>query len=262
MIFFFLFWLGSLAEGATLQPAFSLEQDLGGKESFYTRPVLELLRHTQNIFPSIDSTKVHIQCISHPSNPFYIGIEQAMEIDAPLSRVAAVIDDFPSYSSFVKDSLVNEVRSREGNKFTVFSEQHIGIPFVQNDRTEMQVVVVEAKNKRSYRFQLKAGNHLKFHDGLVVLEALGKNKTRFLKFNFWDADWGLAKVLAPKGIWKESIKGLYQSDIAFKLIAEHEDWSLEKVAEVSTKEANLIDAEALMASKKTLDQLFATLTKK
>lgn len=160
-----------------------------------------------------------------------------MEVDSSLQRLAEVIENFSTYSSFVKNNLKTELKDRDENRFSVFSEMHIAIPLVSNNKNGSALrcgtrITTEAslplstsqgqppsKERRDYNFKL-----------------LSEKRTKFTRLNFWDANWGIAKALAPEKIWRDSVKGLYQADLAFKLIAENPEMELKKVAGASQSE--------------------------
>jgi HD-GYP domain-containing protein (c-di-GMP phosphodiesterase class II) len=83
-----------------------------------------------------------------------------------------------------------------------------------------------------YRYQLHQSGKLKNSDGLIVVEKAGK-AVRYTEYDFWDADYGLLKTLAPSKIWTASVEGIYQSDVAIQLKAEHPDWDYAKVRKES-----------------------------
>jgi hypothetical protein len=72
-------------------------------------------------------------------------------------------------------------------------------------------------------------------DGLVVLESLSPEKTRYFEIDFFNARWGFAKAMGAKKIWENSLKGLTQSNFAFKLKAEDPNKSLDAVLSESKK---------------------------
>jgi hypothetical protein len=88
-----------------------------------------------------------------------------------------------------------------------------------------------------YRYQLKNSSSLKASDGIIVLEATSPSQTRLTEIDFFDADYGILKVLAPGKIWSDSIHDIYISDMAVKLKAEHNDWSYESIAKQAKESA-------------------------
>ena len=47
---------------------------------------------------------------------------------------------------------------------------------------------------RTYRYGLKESNHLRRDDGVIVLESLDAGRTLYTEYDFFDADWGVAKI--------------------------------------------------------------------
>ena len=87
-------------------------------------------------------------------------------------------------------------------------------------------------------------------DGIIGIDARPDGSTRYIEYDFWDAEWGLAKTLAPGRIWKDSIKGVYLSDMAVELKAEHMDWSEARAKEEAEKLAQGVDFEAVIQDKR------------
>src|SRR4051812_30525199 len=84
------------AEGALAVP-----QDLGGVKSMYTMKIGELLTHSladlaANERPAVKNA-IDLRCWGTPSHDLYIGLEQHLQIKAPLKTVAAVLDDMSQY---------------------------------------------------------------------------------------------------------------------------------------------------------------------
>ena len=253
-IFLFLYSLALYAASP-----FPLDTPLNGIESIYTRPILRLIQNWPKNGPPMeleeisknDSASVKIQCFDTPGNDLYIGVGQVMKISASLSRVEAVLDDFHTYSEIFDGLLRAEAKEIDRNRFLTFLEQSVDIPFVSNEKNEVLYITDFSSSKRKiYRYQLKKSNHLKFNDGVIVIEETQPGQTLYVEYDFWDADWGIAKTFASGKIWKDSIAGLYQSDLAIKLKAEHPDWINKKILEESTKQSKLISFEDKLKNKK------------
>src|SRR5205814_554174 len=92
-------------------------------------------------------------------------------------------------------------------------------------------------DRKIYRYKLQKENSaIKTSDGVIVIEALDKNKVRFIEYDFVDAYWGIVKTMAPSRIWKDSVESFFLSDIAIKLKAENPTWTNEKTVD-EAKEA-------------------------
>jgi hypothetical protein len=222
----FFFFLTLSAQAAEKH---GLTEKLPGIESVPSTYLIELLKDWPKKDPfkpsPAPSPGLQIVCLETPGNSLYFGAEQVMQVRAPLSRVAQIIDDFSEYPA-----LFDGLLSQNGNLLVVASEQHIPIPFVPNEKSEMYYLVNEpSSSRRVYRYQLKSSNHMKANDGLIILEKKSDSLTSYTEFDFWDADWGVAKALGAEKIWKDNLEGLYQSDLAILLRAEHLDWNDEKV---------------------------------
>jgi hypothetical protein len=198
-------------------------ETLGGIVSPYTAPVAALARG----WPPKDLASlrerpgdVKIRCLTHPGDGLYIGAVQFMHVNAPLAKVREILESYPDYAKLFDGLAVSEVRERQGDRLTLYTEQTIPFPFIPNEKTETYYLTTfPAPDRVFYRYQLKASNHLKFSDGLSVAEATPSG-TDYYEYDFFDADWGMAKALGAAKLWRESLNGFYQSSLAVKLKAE------------------------------------------
>ncbi len=186
------------------------------------------------------SESFKLQAIQSEADPLIIGAAQFQTIDASLERVTQVLDQFEDYPRIFDGLKKAEVRERKvlasGDLMRLFFEQSVPVPFVPNDVSEMIYEVnKKIKGRTTYRYQLHEGNHLVSSDGLVVLESISPTKTQYFEIDFFNAEWGFAKAMGAKKIWENSLKGLLQSDLAFKLKAEDPKKPLEEVLSESKK---------------------------
>lgn len=189
-----------------------------------------------------------IRCFSTPDHPFYIGIEQALRIHAPLARVDATIADISGYSRIFDGMKHSGALAVSENRFLTSFEHYIPLPFIPNVKSSILYEVFRpSADRRIYRYQLLESNSLTQDDGFIWLEETtgtqGEKEVLFAQFDFFDASWGIAKALAPRKIWNDSVRGLDQSDIALQLKSENPDWPDEKVLEESKKVADEHDYE-------------------
>ena len=57
-------------------------------------------------------------------------------------------------------------------------------------------------------------------DGLTMFKKISDQETSFSELDFINANWGIAKTLSPKTIWKDTIRGLAAGDFELKMRAE------------------------------------------
>lgn len=256
-------WIGSAAHADSQSGAlqFKVDGPLGGVESAYAPilnrkirswPPAEVTEATKALFTP-ETTPVRIECIETPGNRFYIGLIQHMQVKAPVAKVAAVLDDFSHYKELFPDFDDIHVVSREGNKTLTFWEQHIPVFFIPNVKYEV-IYVVDGSNpdREFYRYELSKENHIKRNDGLIVIEADGPSATRYTEYDFFDADWGPLTTFAPGRIWKDSVEGMFLSDLAIGLKAEHPEWSYKQIAKESRKQLERFPVEPAIEHKATL----------
>ena len=231
-------------------PKVALTDEIHGINSPYTEPVRSWARTWKRPERLKPGEQYRLQCLELKGNDSYIGARQEMEIGVSLSEAAKVLDDLSIYPKIFDDLVVAEERSRVGNQWLVFSEQHIGIPFVPNERNEtLYWLDVNSPQRRVYRYQLKSSNHLKFSDGAIVLDSITPNLTMYSEVDFYDADWGIAKTFGKNRIWKDSLIGFVQADLAVKMKSEHPDWSNEDVLRQSKKISESVEVGSCLAAK-------------
>jgi hypothetical protein len=171
-----------------------------------------------------------LTCLTTPGDEHYVGALQEALIEAPLPAVAAVLDDVPHYRDLFPDTVDVRVVSgnQQGTRFVTAWEQRAPIFFLPNSRFELVYRVDRSDPVRViYRYALRRSGTLRQSDGLVILEDLGPGRTRFTEYDLFDAAWGPVPI---SRVWSESLRGMFLSDVAVKLKAEHPDWSYPQLA--------------------------------
>jgi len=227
-------------------PAFAhshpLAESLEGPKSAYTPILLELAKNWAKsgtprefgpaLYNSLGGNPLKMVCVATSGNSFYIGLKQFMRVQAPLEKVEAVLDDIAHYKDLFPDYDDIHVISRDDNYVLTYWEQHIPLFFVPNAKYEIGYIVDKSNpNLALYRYQLHKGDSLKTNDGLIIVEREPGGTSRYSEFDYYDANWGVAKALGVAKIWRESAEGLYASDVAVKIKAEHPEWSYSKIAD-------------------------------
>jgi hypothetical protein len=255
----------------------SVDSPLGGVESPYTKILIDLVRNWSPQGPpkgwaqveSEDENPVHLKCIETPGNPDYIGVAQYMTIHTALQQVEEVLDDINHYDQIFYGFEDIHLVSQEGNRLLTYWEQKIPVFFIPNVSYQMQYVLDKtATDRKIYRYQLYQSGSIKKSDGLIVIEKshekrLGKSNlnslttlgeqdvesTSYYEFDFYDADWGIIKTLAPGRIWKDSVESFYLSDLAIKLRSENKHWSANQVVQESKKTLSQYPLDLLIQNK-------------
>ncbi len=230
-----------------------LDTDLGGVKTPYTEQIIRLLKHwpPTGISEKSFSEPLKIQCFSTPDNPLYIGMLQMMWVQAPLQRVEAVIEDAGQFKDFFPGFLESKLTPIAANRWQVYFEQPPPVIFTKKIIYSMLYMAVQPTAKmKIYRYQEKDGNYLKSSDGTIVLEEMGPNLTRYIEYDFWDADWGLAKTLGLGGkIWHENVRGSALTDIALKLKAENPTWKDIKIREETREQVKQLPIDKWLVEK-------------
>jgi hypothetical protein len=173
---------------------------------------------------------VSVTCLETPGRKFYIGVVQNMRVKAPIQKLQEIVSDFGSYAELFNGYAAVREESRDGDRITTYWEQKIPVFFIPNVRYRMiyQLSVADP-NVKIYRYRLSKKGDLLESDGFIVLEKISDAETRYIETDFFDANWGILTTFAPGRIWTDSVDGLYQSDLAFLLKAEHPDWNNRRV---------------------------------
>jgi hypothetical protein len=181
------------------------------------------------------SQPLRLTCLTTPGEEGYVGALQEAVIEAPLSVVVALLDDLPHYRDLFPDTVdVHELPgSRQGDRFVTAWEQKAPVFFLPNTRYGLVYRVDRADPARVvYRYWLHRSGALRESDGAVILEALGPGRTRFTEYDLFDAAWGPVPLSM---VWGEALKGMFLSDVAIKLKAEHPVWSYAEVAKEASR---------------------------
>jgi hypothetical protein len=202
-----------------------------GVKTPYTDVVQTLLTDNQ---PS--SSTFLLRCWTDPKNDLYMGIEQRVIIHAPLQNVNAVVLAIDEYDQLFPDYKKIKVVSRANNRFTVYFEQKVPVFFIPNVKYEMLYTELGSDPSRKvFWYQLKEAGTIKSSDGLIILKKSGENETEYTEYDFFDANWGAAKIAGKDKLWRDVVAGIYLSDLAMKLKAEDPKLSASDAREQAKK---------------------------
>jgi hypothetical protein len=204
------------------------EVELQGPKSIYTPIISDLARGLAEGTPPgalnlalPAGQDIRVECLETPGQEFYVGIGQLIRINAPFEAVEAVMDDVASYQKLFPGFADVHLVSRQGDRQVTAWEQRIPVFFIPNAKYEMEYVITKPSTERKvWRYQLLRSKTVKVDDGLIMIERDGQ-ATRFVEYDFWDAEWGVLKSLAPGRIWNDSLEGLVKTGLAIKLKAEN-----------------------------------------
>ena len=69
---------------------------------------------------------------------------------------------------------------------------------------------------------------MKASDGFVLIQKMDATHTRYIEYDFFDAEWGAAKIMGKNKIWSDAVTGVYHSDLAIKMKTENPEFTNEK----------------------------------
>jgi len=209
--------------------------EMKGPQSVYTDALVELVRHGLPRPPPDlpgESPIIQANCLETPKNEFYVGVEQHMIVNSAIPRIDTAISDFASYPKLFPGLKHVEVRSQDKNLWVIGFEQHIPVFFIPNVHYEMYYLFDRSQSNRVLvRYKLKEKTKIKLSDGIILLEKISENKTRYTEYDFFDADYGMLKTFAPGSIWESSVHDLLLSDLVIKVRAENPELNHASVLE-------------------------------
>ena len=176
-----------------------------------------------------------LTCLDTPGEPRFVGARQEMVIQASLAAVTAILDDVAHYADLYPDVVAVSVvaGSQSGSRYLTAWERRVPLFFVANTRFSLMNDVDRSVPERVvYRYWLQARGRLTQSDGVVILEALGRDQVRFVEYDYFEAGWGPLPVGV---VWTKSLRGLFMSDLSLKLKAEHAAWSYREIHAEATR---------------------------
>lgn len=258
--------LNATAPSPSAALPFPIDYDLGGPEGLYTSTLAHWAREAlKGHWPPTDfdfrapsihpENPVQVLALETAQRPLLAGIAQQTVIQASFQQVESVLDQIDGYAQIFPDYKVIQVLSRDRNTSISFWEQIIPIFFVPNIRFKMAYVSVQPRpHLKLYRYKLKESKDLKTSDGLIGIESIEKSSSpqvRYTEIDFFDLDVGMASSLPHERLWRETLEGIYLSDLGIKLKSENPSWAGEKVREESKKILKRFPVEPALKNKKT-----------
>ncbi len=214
--------IGGMESGLSPKEVASVSSVVEGPQSPYTEWMLTLLAQwpaSGRRFPGEGERPVWLRCLETPDHPNYVGVEQTLRVNAPFEAVLSVLEDINHYAEIFPSYKDIRILENTGTKLLTYWEQIIPFFLLPNVKYEMWYLVAKSHPGRAiFRYQLKSSNSLKSSDGVIVIEKNGE-RTDYTEYDFFDAKWGLL-ALSPQRIWRESVEGIFLSDMGIKLKAE------------------------------------------
>ena len=164
---------------------------------------------------------LQIRFVRLSDNPWQMGIVQVVEVDAPVEKLIATLDQVERYGEIFKDVRKSERRrATSADEYSLYTETYIPVPLVSNDKTTMRYKLKREKTRVLYRFSLEESNNLRRFEGLAGAEKRDANRSVYWEIDLMEPGFGATRVIPAKKFWKESGLGSAQSDWAVKLRSE------------------------------------------
>ena len=220
---------------------FAVDSELPGVKSSYTESMIKIARAFALNAPIAVGRKDHpftgnealsVRCFSTPGNNLYMGVEQKMEIHAPLEVVQTILDDIDAYEGIFDGLKDVRVTQREKNRLMTHWIQDSPAFFIPNTEFDLIYLLDQSSpNRRIYRYQLAKAGSMKLDDGLIMIERQSAAVTNYYELDFFDAAWGIAASIGENKLWTDVIEGIALSDLPIKLSSENREWSHPKIKE-------------------------------
>jgi hypothetical protein len=219
----------AVACAAVPDSAAASDPSLGGVETPYSvemrRVESRFLGRLPQKSPAFGA-ELKAQCLETPGAPLYIGLEQTLWIEAGIESVVATLSDIDHYAELFPGYESVKVNNSQGDRRETTWEQRIPLPFVPNIRYEITYRLdLTQPSVKAFRYQLRKPSKLTANDGAILLTAVSSSRTAYREFDFFDAEWGVAKVAGHDKLWKDSVEGLLLSTLAVKLKSENPAWT-------------------------------------
>jgi hypothetical protein len=240
--------LFAVASAASAQCSASDGPD--GIDSVYTEHLTQVLKRwaplRADVTPAArEAGSVAITCVATIGSERYVGMIQRQRIQAALTMVEEVLDDIDHYKDLFPGTI--DVRVVPGSlrlvpgtppaaRFDTAWVQRPPIFLMPDIHYEMANLVEKTPARAVYRYKLRLGDVLTASDGLIVVEAIDSTTTEFTEYDFFDGHWGLLPTWL---VWRESLKGAFQSDVAIRLKAEQPAWDYLRIAAEAERLASL-----------------------
>ena len=244
--------MGPLAEAGNLP----IQTTLRGPASVYTHLMIDLVKHwpPKRLKLAEASEIPTLTCLSTENEKYYVGVEHFLKIQAPLERVFAVVSDVDHYQSLFPGFEQVKILEQNQNLWTILWEQTIPVFFIPNVKYETYYLIQREKNRTFIRMQLKNSTKINHTDGLITLESRG-GATLYTEYDFFDADYGILKTLAPGRIWKDPVEAMFLSDLAVRFKSENPGLSYADITKKTKAVLAKFPLEAILKKRESAQSL-------
>jgi hypothetical protein len=208
----------------------------GAKESYYSDKIFNVLANwpPKYIPASEGANPIWVRGIRTKDKPNYIGLVKRVLIKAPLERIAKLIEEIEKNKEIFPEIIQVKVTSQDQNRIWTAWERESPSFLIPNIKYEQAYVMdTRSPDKKIYRYQLVSGNSVNNSDGIIVIERIG-SFTRLIAWDFFDANWGLARTLAEGLIWKKALEGSFKGDASFLYKAENPEWNRSQIEDATS----------------------------
>lgn len=177
-----------------------------------------------------DFDPIWMRAVHNPSDEIHIGIIKRMIVNAPMARLAQVIDQLADYYSIFPSLREIRVDRVDGNLVETSWEHRAPIFFLPNAAYRQTYIIDKSNPKRFiYRYQLVQGNFIEHTDGVCIIEPIDEARSMLSGYDFFMPALGPLKIFGSGKVWKDGTEGSFKGDISIKLRAEHPDWDKDRI---------------------------------
>ncbi len=162
-----------------------------------------------------------LDCFDHLDDRHAVGVIQRFVIHAELKTVQNVLEDFESYKDLFAETVRVEADKQNPFEWLITWTQSAPVIFASRPQHELYYKISSEPKAKIYRTSLKKSTHLIYSQGLIKLVELDSQNTLYFESDFYNANWGLAKIEGTKSLFERNIKELVQTDIALKIKSEN-----------------------------------------
>ena len=199
---------------------------------------------TKLLHSDLSSVKVsdepEFQFFKGEKDTWLIGLRQSFRVHTSMQKFTAFLANPKNYKGLFNGVLDAKLVNRKSKfKYSIYTETSLPIPFMKPDRTTMHYELKQSRGKALYKISLEDSKSLTSYTGFLLLAPLKGGYCYVYRFDFFEPNLGIVKILGQEKIWSESAVTALQADRAIKLFLEHPDWDGKKINQKSNEDLDI-----------------------